>query len=438
MDWITVLANALPKLRTRIQLAGFLVLVAAVLIVKVISPNNTKAMLSAGAIGVSLVVFGLVFQVLHLFPERQRIWLVLILFFMFCCFSVAMVVLTASYILQSRPKVDVSLFEGRLPESLAGSAAYREGVREFENVQPAHVLSYNYTRNSDTALISYSMPYMDDYNSGRAVEDTQSSWFAWRKPILSVQLVNPSTNETLEIAELQIRLTEAAESLEPLLMFWSPSVYKGSVSQLAITNLGSGEVLDPVIRYGLRKAYTRIDEHSTEENDEPIEKAHLITKSLTSFDKGIHFDLNLEVPPTLLKDPSTRLVGDLSYSTKTGNQRTIHFSLHLNNEVNGGFFEPSYLYNVRLDAQRPNDTTYRSLSQRIKPGEAEHFLVSIDSQVSARYKFTVVLKASSGLTMESNPVDLNIFEPPQAANSAVLPLQVKADSVPIPVVEVSE
>src|SRR5690348_6434717 len=105
MDWQGFI-EAIPRLRTKIQLTGFIVLIVAVMIVRVISPNNTKAMLSAGAIGVSLVIFGQIFQFLHLFPENQRVFLVLMLFFMFACFSAVMVILTANFIRENKPKVD--------------------------------------------------------------------------------------------------------------------------------------------------------------------------------------------------------------------------------------------------------------------------------------------------------------------------------------------
>ena len=191
MEWKSF-ADTVPKLRTKIQLAGFLVLVAAVLIVHVISPNNTRAMLSAGAIGISLVVFGQIFQYLHLFPEQQRVFLILMLFFIFACFSAGMVVLTANFIQQTRPKVDVSLFEGRLPPASPLKADYqRKFVDPIEREDLVRLLDYRYKRVFDTAVISYTMPYIDQYESGDRVEDTQSSFFRWRKPILSIQLVNP-------------------------------------------------------------------------------------------------------------------------------------------------------------------------------------------------------------------------------------------------------
>src|ERR1017187_6325715 len=88
---ITALANALPRLKTRIQLAGFVV-VAAVLVatMRAQSPEYLQTEITGGAIGVLFIVFGQVFASLADFPEQHRARLIVTLFVLFICFVLAL------------------------------------------------------------------------------------------------------------------------------------------------------------------------------------------------------------------------------------------------------------------------------------------------------------------------------------------------------------
>lgn len=70
----------------------------------------------------------------------------------------------------------------------------------------------------------------------------------------------------------------------------------------------------------------------------------------------------------------------------------------------------------------------------MKPGEAEHFLIGVYSPISARSGFTVALKTSSRMVVESNPVDLNVFTPNRDANYDEVPLPLNPEKIPIPAV----
>ena len=114
MDQLVSLATALPKLKTKIQLVGFLVLIGAVIAVRSVAPDQVHAQISAGAIGCAIVVFGLVLGSIASFPERERTSLVVILFLSFLIFVVALVILTGHFLRQT-PKPEPGPGPGPVP-----------------------------------------------------------------------------------------------------------------------------------------------------------------------------------------------------------------------------------------------------------------------------------------------------------------------------------
>src|SRR5690349_7747085 len=86
--------SILPKLRTPLQLSGLLVTIVAVLIVKIISPDNVAAMMSAGMIGIGLIVFATMFLILPLITERQRAIFFGFMFLIYACVTVYLIQLT--------------------------------------------------------------------------------------------------------------------------------------------------------------------------------------------------------------------------------------------------------------------------------------------------------------------------------------------------------
>ena len=116
MHVLQSLVRIIPKLKTPIQLSGLALLVAAVIVVQSISPGNIQAILAAGMIGVSFIIFGQVLQFMDVFPRNQRALLFLGLFIAFDITIVALIALTVSLI--RKPTADVTLYDGELPPSL--------------------------------------------------------------------------------------------------------------------------------------------------------------------------------------------------------------------------------------------------------------------------------------------------------------------------------
>lgn len=98
MVFFEKLVGIIPKIRTAASLVGLVVAIGAYVAVSSFAPDNPRAQLSAGAIGVTIIIFGQIFYFLKLIPESQRAFLMLGMFFMFSAFVTGLVVLTAHFI----------------------------------------------------------------------------------------------------------------------------------------------------------------------------------------------------------------------------------------------------------------------------------------------------------------------------------------------------
>ncbi len=112
---IAQIAAIAPRLRTPIQLAGFLFAIVAGVLIRVIDPNNVQALVVVAAFGVALVAIPLLIHppVLKLFNPAHRSVVVLVTLALVLSSFGALAVVTASSVAKGlRPKG--ALFDSRL------------------------------------------------------------------------------------------------------------------------------------------------------------------------------------------------------------------------------------------------------------------------------------------------------------------------------------
>lgn len=91
MSWFTDLVAGLPNIKTKFQLTGLIIGLAAFVAVKFAAPDAVIAQISAGVIGVLFLVFGQIFQAIPQFREADRFKLVISLFVTFVLFILILV-----------------------------------------------------------------------------------------------------------------------------------------------------------------------------------------------------------------------------------------------------------------------------------------------------------------------------------------------------------
>ncbi|MER8810383.1 hypothetical protein [Mesorhizobium australicum] len=89
------LAMVLPRLRNKLQIAGLAVMVVGSLLSHFAAPGNTTAMLTGGAIGVSIIIFAQLFHFLNDFSEGSRPVVFLASFAMFCGLVLSLLVIVS-------------------------------------------------------------------------------------------------------------------------------------------------------------------------------------------------------------------------------------------------------------------------------------------------------------------------------------------------------
>src|SRR5260370_40793276 len=85
-----ILARVLPKVKTKLQLSGLVVGVVIMMVAHFAKPGDTVAMLIAGSVGVSIVIFGQLFHFLGSFRPQDRPLVFLLTFAMFCVLVLAL------------------------------------------------------------------------------------------------------------------------------------------------------------------------------------------------------------------------------------------------------------------------------------------------------------------------------------------------------------
>lgn len=90
----------LPKLKHPIQIAGLLIIVFGIVLIHALTPNNVKAMISVGSIGIAFQIFAQLPRILPMFPERHRATVFIITVISFFTFCIGMVKATSYFVLK--------------------------------------------------------------------------------------------------------------------------------------------------------------------------------------------------------------------------------------------------------------------------------------------------------------------------------------------------
>ncbi|NRB18029.1 MAG: hypothetical protein HRU33_10810 [Rhodobacteraceae bacterium] len=106
------LLDVIPKLKNQIHLAGFLALLALFMFAYSISPDNLLAQVIAGLMGGVIIVFPLIFNFIHHFPDEDRAKFVTRVFFGFI-FSIIFLATVTTIIILQEGNVDNARLEER-------------------------------------------------------------------------------------------------------------------------------------------------------------------------------------------------------------------------------------------------------------------------------------------------------------------------------------
>ncbi len=103
------LSRLLPKIKTKLQLSGLALGFAFALSVRFAKPGDNLALITAGSVGISLIIFGQIFHFLKDFSVRDRPKVFLISFALFCVFTLSLLIITG--LLLRKPTISIMKYD---------------------------------------------------------------------------------------------------------------------------------------------------------------------------------------------------------------------------------------------------------------------------------------------------------------------------------------
>lgn len=338
---------------------------------------------------------------------------------------------------------------------------------------------YNYEKKDGRVVIRPTSALLDSIRNGEEVEGF-NYWlqpFDWQFPVLSVKVAN-NTDRTLLLSEAKIEVLSSNVDTRPVLIIKSPSYY----GAFGFLNEGWGEVLSPKLvvtmndpSCGLSDASVRaeppvtsfletqrvnlspfvgnelrreVTECSNEIESicmdgacsygywedlkciEPFDGSEIcrsVNKPLSADDikKAFHY-LKESSPEKLIYMRQCRhapmcVKGTLNYVGEDGRNYTYKFRtfVFLNEPGMGAPAPPSYTYDIFLKAGKSGYVVTRDLSQEIKPGQTDHFLLRVATDKSSNFQLKLSIKDTKGNNRWSGHVDMEAFVPRSGASLAL-------------------
>lgn len=263
-------------------------------------------------------------------------------------------------------------------------------------------VTYSGNREDDQLIVDYSLPYLERLEKGEVQGISSESPFAWEFPKLSVKVVNNSP-EVVYLTEVKLDVTKSDRIEVPI-----PGISTGDYAKLIVWNEGWDELVDAVIR---------LSPAISPDSDFPSQFAFTSAAGTIRDRKVLPFgDLARYMPESFR---SVDVAGEIEHGSAEHRQivpfRTT-MSLVPPMVASGAPLEPTYTYPTVLEAGKSDETRIIPISQVIKPGEADHFLIQLAANQSARFDLNVTVYDADRQIAAQQPVHLNLFVPRSEAH----------------------
>ena len=356
----------------------------------------------------------------------------------------------------------------------------RKGTPGF--LQSDTKLRYDYQKNSNKIIISPILGYADKQRNGERIYGFRW-WhqpFVWEFPALSVKIAN-NTKRDILLSEVVFNVKDSIEDKRPIIVVQGPS-YNGNVVlynegwgpvtnpivKLDIGCQGSSSVKQTLLLDSfLDRASFSITSYVT---DSMIDRMRSCQKRISTICFGdkcimpllsdlgeieclderpqeVCSQLNKPVDEKVLEalferinrygavktgaevrykrgcdhTPRVCVAGELDYTSPNGANNTVQFStiVVLESPPYGASEPPSYVYEVFLEPGKKGYTQRKSISQAIKPGEVDHFLLRIATSRSANFLFSMDILDSGGKVAWKGTFDMTVLVPRRGAALAL-------------------
>ncbi|MFT3721737.1 hypothetical protein [Pseudorhodoferax sp.] len=296
-----------------------------------------------------------------------------------------------------------------------------------------NVLRYETNLAADQSIsIQPTMPYLANLEANREVHGFQY-WrepFEWNFPELSIKVVNNSKS-TLFISGIDFEVTDSKIDEHPV-----PLIHENfyNVSHILFVNEGWGEMREPRLTIqGWRKpSIPARDIVFMWRFGDSTQDACGGSKELTGAPAELKLNQIAEeenvsvsqyVPAALNNEPLICAIGTLTYMRPNSSAPEVFRFRTLVSQFNpgpGAPAPPSAEYDLFLCAGKSNYVASVPVSQEVKPGATDHFLIRVATDKSSSFKLKYRAKELSNILQGEQLLSLRLFVPRAGADRGSL------------------
>jgi hypothetical protein len=290
-----------------------------------------------------------------------------------------------------------------------GLTLYKSGVPPAAHALPtgaeeapaALTTTYTETLDKNVPRIGYRLPYIEQMRNGGPINGIRyrQTPFRWGFPELSIKLAN-NTRRNVVLSSAIVKVLESVVDQEPVIVFDDQSM-----NVIQIVNEGWGEVTDPVLEFTVKDAKAG--------GDMELFAPQLHKVTLASFlDRATPLRINSYLPTRLRSAEMIAVSGTLNYG-ETSRRKSVKFRTTVLNDIKAAQgMPPSFKYQASFfEAGKAPATLVVPVSQTIKPGDADHFVMVLGTDKTSSSKLAISFKTTSGDVLTGGEFILDVFVP---------------------------
>jgi hypothetical protein len=344
---------------------------------------------------------------------------------------------------QGSVDIDVTGFESNTTET-AGAADSASSHPIDQMLRPcgsySELVAYSYKRQGSKLLIYPDSPLLKamDNNSIASVNMHNFCGLSvgFDFPALAIKIAN-NTSDTIFMSEIVFEITKSALDTAPVFAIDSSSrVSEVGLGGISLYNEGWASVFDVQIVLTIDGRITA--SHTLKELDYGVfidllarspPRRHEFDYSLFPFDNYLPIgrfnnvrssDVTKHLNIFRRSNREVPIEGNLKFKTEDGRAHEYQFVTDVGFErciqIACSSRPPTIEYHALLDADKTSYVERRPVSQAIKPGDVDHFLVRVGANRSAMFELIVGINDVRGRSLWKGSIDMNIFVPRSMAS----------------------
>lgn len=294
----------------------------------------------------------------------------------------------------------------------------------------SRIVKYSAVLNPNSVNVSPQLPYLDAVRKGNPVWAIPYMWqpFRWLPLNLDFKFLNQGT-ETLYLTALTLHVKRSIANREPILFLKHGTCFPC----LSISNDGWSQIREPSLQIAIHEA----SDTPSFPDDLPI--AVLIDE----FDEYLELDLTeqfkslgVDVDAVIRRSPNPSLgpfqsrvvfiFGQLKFIDEAGESKVFRFGtdMRIDAPLLGMYGPPTYEYQTRLQIDGEDYVRSVPISQVLKTGESDRFLLQLDVDRSSFHELEISVESNLGTIAISKPIQVSLFVP-RSVNERVADLDTK-------------